>query len=393
MRIREWFRMNPKERKLHEALQDLDKKMEENIVAHSEVRLFISYSSKDKNYADRICNALQQWGYSYWIDRLEMKGDILSAQMENILYKNIREASCLLILLSKESMKSEWVKKEYKEGIRLQNTGAKIKVLPAIIETCSVPEDLKQYTLLDFRSDFDSAILDIVSNFGIQLERRRKEPYISCRPFYKNHGTTQNLESSNAYNLGLHFFQEGNLKSALEKWDLAARIDPNNTDAIYNAASALYEAAMQQNDMTSKEELLKKVIDRYEIIISKMKSDVDTMVNLACVYRESSKWANPIREMELLRNAVELAPNYGLVWRNLGHSYTKMAGIRRIKDLYEGRDEKAIIDLHQWQIAKKCFMRAFELDQKLDPSGELSDFIKDVDSMLDFALRWKENGK
>lgn len=128
--------------RIFEEMRKIQKEIRDGLVAKSEINIFISYSSRDKEYADRISSALQNWGHDIWIDRIEMEIGKPDSEIEDILKKNIKKADCLLVLLSKNSIKSRWVKIEYEEAIRRERIDSEIVVLPAIIDDCEIPEDL-----------------------------------------------------------------------------------------------------------------------------------------------------------------------------------------------------------------------------------------------------------
>ncbi len=70
---------------------------------------FISYSSKDENFAERLYNDLQSSGIRCWFAREDMKtGDRILSHIE----ESIRLHEKLLLVLSEHSIQSEWVGRE-----------------------------------------------------------------------------------------------------------------------------------------------------------------------------------------------------------------------------------------------------------------------------------------
>jgi predicted nucleotide-binding protein len=72
-------------------------------------RVFISYSHEDLPYAAQIRDALYRSDFDVWMDKIliEMGQSISSAIMEGL-----NQSSYYVLLISKNSNSSEWVKRE-----------------------------------------------------------------------------------------------------------------------------------------------------------------------------------------------------------------------------------------------------------------------------------------
>ena len=84
---------------------------------------FISYSNKDKGFADRLYADLQKKGVRCWFAPEDMK---TGARIRQSIDKSIRLHDKLLLILSKHSIDSEWVEKEvetaFEEERKRKNT-------------------------------------------------------------------------------------------------------------------------------------------------------------------------------------------------------------------------------------------------------------------------------
>jgi len=96
--------------------------------------IFISYSSKDRARAEVLAGALERQGWSVWWDRRIPPGK----QFSQVIKEAMDEARCVIVLWSKESVKSEWVQNEASEGAR-----RKILV-PALIEDVEIPFEFRR---------------------------------------------------------------------------------------------------------------------------------------------------------------------------------------------------------------------------------------------------------
>jgi formylglycine-generating enzyme required for sulfatase activity len=74
--------------------------------------IFISYSSEDRGKAKDIAEALEQQGFSAWWDRSILPGETFDTVIEEAL----DAAKCVIVLWSKTSVSSKWVKTEASDG-------------------------------------------------------------------------------------------------------------------------------------------------------------------------------------------------------------------------------------------------------------------------------------
>lgn len=71
--------------------------------------IFISYSRKDSRFVDQLVMNLIRAKHHVWMDRWELNvGDSLTRKIEEALV----DSSAILIVLSKNSVKSEWCRRE-----------------------------------------------------------------------------------------------------------------------------------------------------------------------------------------------------------------------------------------------------------------------------------------
>lgn len=76
--------------------------------------IFLSYSSKDKVRAQIIAEALEAKRCSVWWDRVIPPGKTF----DEVIEQELEAAKCVIVLWSKESVKSDWVRTEASEGKR-----------------------------------------------------------------------------------------------------------------------------------------------------------------------------------------------------------------------------------------------------------------------------------
>jgi hypothetical protein len=86
--------------------------------------IFVSYSSKDRERAALIARALEARGWNVWWDRTIPPG----RQYDDVIEEALAEARCVVVLWSKASAASTWVKNEASEAV------SKKALIPAVIE-------------------------------------------------------------------------------------------------------------------------------------------------------------------------------------------------------------------------------------------------------------------
>lgn len=88
---------------------------------------FISYSWEDKDFAARLHDDLQDVGVRCWLDAKQMKiGDSLIEQIN----KAIQATDKVLLVLSRSSVRSSWVKYEIRNALQLERDRRKTVLFP-----------------------------------------------------------------------------------------------------------------------------------------------------------------------------------------------------------------------------------------------------------------------
>ena len=112
--------------------------------------VFISYNRSDAAFVDWLARSLVQRRHNIWIDRWELSiGDLLITKIQNAL----TESDAILIVLSKNSVASEWCKKELNSGLLRELEEKRVLVLPCVIDDCEIPLFLREKLYADFRKN------------------------------------------------------------------------------------------------------------------------------------------------------------------------------------------------------------------------------------------------
>jgi TIR domain len=126
--------------------------------------IFISYARGDKDRAELLAEAFSRQGWSVWWDREIPPGKSFDETIENAL----NSARCIIVLWSRHSVSSRWVKTEAAEGAE------RGILVPALIEKVQIPLEFKRIEAADLsdwqgdspHSEFDQLIKTIASILG-----------------------------------------------------------------------------------------------------------------------------------------------------------------------------------------------------------------------------------
>jgi HEAT repeat protein len=116
------------------------------------VKLFLSYSTIDKAFVERLASDLQRVSVGVWYDKWEIRvGDSLLDKIASAIEEN----DYLALILSPTSVESEWVKREVNAALMRELSQRKAVVLPVMIQDCEIPTLLREKKYADFRASYE----------------------------------------------------------------------------------------------------------------------------------------------------------------------------------------------------------------------------------------------
>ena len=116
----------------------------------SRVDIFISYNREEQTIARKLANALEGEGWSVWWDPKLRAGE----HFEDVIEKALRESKCFVVMWSKRSVESQFVKDEATYALNRN------KLVPVMIEEVELPfrfEGLHTPSLLGWDGSKDSS--------------------------------------------------------------------------------------------------------------------------------------------------------------------------------------------------------------------------------------------
>jgi TIR domain len=130
--------------------------------------IFISYASSDRQIAQKFADALETCGWSVWWDREIPVGK----NFDQVIEEELSAARCVVVLWSKESVQSRWVKTESAAA------ADKDRLAPVLIDEAAIPLEFKRIQTA-MLSDWDGDTTNLEFQRLVQAVRNlvgRSEP-------------------------------------------------------------------------------------------------------------------------------------------------------------------------------------------------------------------------
>ena len=132
-------------------------------------KFFISYSSLDKDIARQIAQDLKHYGHEIWFDEWSIQvGQCIPTEISG----GIESADFILLLLSRKSVDSSWVDKEWKSAYWDEVNDQSVFILPILIETCAVPRLLKTKRYANFEKSYAIGFHELMGSIDVYSEAR-----------------------------------------------------------------------------------------------------------------------------------------------------------------------------------------------------------------------------
>ncbi len=128
--------------------------------------IFISYASEDRGRAKQLAEVLTQQDWSVWWDRKIPPGKTWAEVIE----QQLDAARCIIVLWSRDSVASEWVKTEAREG------KARGILIPILIEEAKIPLEFRHIQAANLTGwDPEAPRLDL-NELLLELEQLLAKP-------------------------------------------------------------------------------------------------------------------------------------------------------------------------------------------------------------------------
>ena len=141
--------------------------------------IFLSHSSLDNDFTDKLHSLLERAGFNVWYDEKKMTSN---SHILSDLPKHIGDSEAFIVILSKNSCGSSWVQDEYGYARGLYDKKELEVIIPVVIDGCEIPGFYNNYKWIDCKEG-----LTPVAFFGIlaalygssENMREEKDVYVS----------------------------------------------------------------------------------------------------------------------------------------------------------------------------------------------------------------------
>lgn len=135
--------------------------------------IFLSHSSKDKFFVRELAERLREYGVKVWLDEAEIK---IGESLTEKIGRAIDEMDYVGVILSSNSINSEWVQRELQVAIQKELSKKKVVILPILLEHVEIPPFLRDKLYADFTSpkQYESTFPKILSAMGINIEENKQ---------------------------------------------------------------------------------------------------------------------------------------------------------------------------------------------------------------------------
>ena len=138
-------------------------------------KIFISYSRKDMDFVRKLAGDLETAGYDVWWDITDLEG---GDDWVSTIPSAIASSQYFIVVLTPNSIESEWVRKEYTQALTLRK-----KIIPVMLVPCSIPFALNTINFVNFAvGEYEDNFKKLLSPLGYKGKPPEVTPY--KKPFF-----------------------------------------------------------------------------------------------------------------------------------------------------------------------------------------------------------------
>jgi len=116
---------------------------------------FLSHSSNDKGFVRKLAADLVANGVKVWIDEQRI---LVGDSVPEKIAQGLAESDFFLIVVSRSSVESPWVKKELNSALVHEIERRKVAVLPIKLDDVKMPDSINDKLYADFRGSYEEGL-------------------------------------------------------------------------------------------------------------------------------------------------------------------------------------------------------------------------------------------
>jgi hypothetical protein len=143
--------------------------------------VFLSHSSKDKFFVRELADRLRKAGIEVWLDEAEIH---IGESLTEKIGAAIDQTDYFAVVLSTNSVNSEWVQRELQIALQKEFRERNVKVLPILLESVEIPAFLrdKLYADVSTPEKFKEQFPKLLKAMGIESMPEPKAPEQKAAP-------------------------------------------------------------------------------------------------------------------------------------------------------------------------------------------------------------------
>lgn len=122
-------------------------------------RVFISHSSKDKQFATWLSVDLANRGHDPWLDEWKIRA---GESIPTKIGEGIERCDFVVVVLSENAVASHWVEREWQAKYWDEVSKGKIQVIPALLRECKIPILLRTKKYANFSVSYNHGLEDLL---------------------------------------------------------------------------------------------------------------------------------------------------------------------------------------------------------------------------------------
>lgn len=127
--------------------------------------IFISHSSQDAVSSLRLAEDLKKAGLKVWLDEWDIA---VGERITDKIQRGLTSADYLAVWLTRASVESGWVEREWQAKYHAEISSNSIMILPLLAEDCTIPILLSDKKYADFRSSYTTGLADLLRSVGLR---------------------------------------------------------------------------------------------------------------------------------------------------------------------------------------------------------------------------------
>ncbi len=331
-------------------------------------QVFISYSRKDLEFVDRLANDLTTAGFKVWYD---LSGLEAGSQWGNEIQKAIDASQFFLVVLSQNSVKSNWVEREF---LRASDQG--LKIIPILCQKCSLPLWSLNLHFIDMQGkNYSRKYQELLKLMGVQSTVSEDNPitlhYIKIGDEYRKIGQPDQaiasyLQALNVdpnslkaqYNIGAIHLEQQAFVEAAEAFKLALQI--SGDDLL--AKKGYCDACLSLGNQARADGKIEDATRFYLEILKVSPDDEDARRSISNIFKTKSEDLLAVGQedeaLESLKEALAYSPDDSALIA-LHNQMQEEIKARHLEELY-ARSEKELA-AKNWEKAIAALNEALEI--------------------------------